>query len=59
MSVDRGGTIRFRETRVKKVGWNDRMDDGDDLSNLPPEAMGNTFDVEGSVIPPQNRRVQR
>ncbi len=51
MSVDRSGTIRFRETRVKQVGWNDRMDDGDDLSNLPPEAMGNTFDVEGSFDP--------
>jgi hypothetical protein len=29
------------------VGWNDHMDDGNDTSNLPPEAMGNTFDVEG------------
>ncbi len=33
------------------MGWNDHMDDGDDISNLPPEAMGNLFDVEGQFDP--------
>ncbi len=33
------------------MGWNDDMDDGDDISNLPPEATGNIFDVEGPFDP--------
>lgn len=33
------------------MGWNDHIDDGDDISNLPPEAMGNIFDVEGPFDP--------
>jgi hypothetical protein len=33
------------------MGWNDHMDDGADLSNLPPEAFGNVFDVDGPFDP--------
>jgi len=33
------------------MGWNDHMDDGNELSNLPPEAWGNIFDVEGPFDP--------
>ena len=33
------------------MGWNDHMDDDDETSNLPPEAMGNIFDVGGAFDP--------
>ncbi|AFQ52211.1 hypothetical protein [Burkholderia cepacia] len=32
------------------MGWNDHLDDNE-LSNLPPEAYGNVFDVEGPFDP--------
>lgn len=32
------------------MGWNDHLDDSE-LSNLPPEAWGNTFDVDGPFDP--------
>jgi len=42
-----GKLIRFG----KKIGWNDHMDDSDDISNLPPEAIGNVFDLHGPFEP--------
>lgn len=33
------------------MGWNDHMDDDDDVSNLPPEARGNAFDTDGPFDP--------
>lgn len=33
------------------MGWNDHISDDDEISNLPPEAMGNLFDVEGPFDP--------
>lgn len=32
------------------MGWNDHLDDSE-LGNLPPEAWGNTFDVDGPFDP--------
>lgn len=32
------------------MGWNDRLEDSE-LSNLPPEAFGNLFDVDGPFDP--------
>lgn len=32
------------------MGWNDHLDDSE-LANLPPEAWGNTFDIEGPFDP--------
>ncbi len=32
------------------MGWNDHLDDSE-LSNLPPEAYGNVFDVDGPFDP--------
>ncbi|MCD6671819.1 MAG: hypothetical protein LT106_03105 [Burkholderiaceae bacterium] len=36
------------------MGWNDHMDDSDDVSNLPAEAWGNTFNVGGTFDPNDN-----
>ena len=33
------------------MGWNDHMDDGDDVSNLPPQARGNVSDTDGPFDP--------
>lgn len=33
------------------MGWNDHIDDGNELSDLPSEAWGNIFDVEGPFDP--------